>query len=629
MTRGTPAVGSRHNADQPQVWIVATILVASALLISPWTLDAFMLPKYTLVSLGALSLAALAAWRMVGRGSLALPASWAVVWAAAFLAVALVATVASVRPWLSLIGLEGRYSGLVSYASYAVVFLAVLAKTDHTAVRLWSRSLGAAVGPLVGLGLVQAAGLEPFGFLDNGLPGAFSTFGNVNFAGAWIGAVIPVLAATALFADTSRGWRLYSTIMLPLALVYAVLTETSQAVVVALASLGWAAVLLGMTDRRIRNWVGGHKRSASALVVAALLGAAVLTVALLGPLQAALRQALVERPDFWATALRIWQDHPLVGTGLDTYSQFFLAYRPVSHAMIEGAGTADAPHSVPLAMLSNGGILLAGAYVGFVVSVGIALVRGVVRGDDQTRKTLAGWGGVWIGYQVQSLVSFDVPPLAVLHFVSAGIIVAVAAPPRWREIRLPGLLAGKATRSPGKGRAGDPRPVLRGSVVAAAVLSAWLLLMPLRADLVAASAAPLTNNGQYVEAAARFERAAELNPAEASYLTFAAQGHAAAGRLDLALEETKQAAHRAPGEVQHALFAARIAQELGLRDVTARWYREAARRDPWRVEVLNEVAAFFIARGRADVATPYLRAAAKVAPDNAKTEELLTAVRSR
>jgi O-antigen ligase len=497
-------------ARRAQIWLVVGVLVASAVVVYPPAVEPFMLPKATLVVAFAAALGACAVVRAVWWRRLALPVSLPVLAVLAFLAAALVATLTSPTPWTSLIGFYGRYSGLVPYLACAVVFFTVLALADAQLVRLLTRAALVAAGLVVGYGLFQAAGLEPVGFLDNGLPGAFSTFGNVNFSAAWVGAITALVLVTAVSDSSPRGWRLYAAALLPAALLYALLTTTSQALVVSAVALGWTGLLLATGSPRLRRWTTEHKRLFLGASATAVLLVAALAWLLAPRARAALDQALVERPEFWSAALAIWRDHPILGTGLDTYAHHFLAYRPASHALANGTATTDAPHSVPLAMLSNGGLLLATTYLAVVVAVGVVLVRGVWRSEGPTRVALAGWGGVWLGYQAQSLVSFDVPPLAVLHWVSAAIILALAAPPRWRHVTLPGRPAvapgARRGRRTGPARVPASTYVLSALAGVVALVMLWFAANPLRADLVAAGAAPLTAQGRYGEAAERFER---------------------------------------------------------------------------------------------------------------------------
>jgi tetratricopeptide (TPR) repeat protein len=594
-----------------QRWLLAAMLFGSAVVIYPSAVEPFMLPKVTVLVVLAIGVGALGAARALWARTVRLPLS-PVTWAIAAFALALVVTTISSPTMLaSVIGFYGRYTGLVPYLAYLLVFLVTLRVTDDRLARLLTRTALVALGVVVLYGLLQSAGVEPLDYNDNGLGTNFSFLGNIDFSGAWAGAVSALALATAISPSEQRGWRLYGALLVPVTLLYVVLTGTSQGPVVAAIALGWA-VLLSTTaaDGRVRRSVRGRRGLVLAVSGALAVAGGVTLVAILPFLRAQLDQAFVERPEFWTAALRIFADHPVLGTGLDTYAHHFQAYRPASHALANGVATTDAPHSVPLGMLSNGGLLLGLTYLAVVVLVGVVLVRGALRSTGTTRLALAGWGGVWLGYQAQSLISFDVPPLALLHFLSAGIIVALAAPPRWTSVSLPGPAASRPVNRKGKAYGAFTVPtstrVAQGAVVLVALMALWLTAYPMRADLVAASAEPLANSGRIDEAIQRFDTAASLNPAEASYPFLSARGHDAKKRHAQALEAAAEAARRDPGTVQYALFAARQAKDAGQPEAALRWYREAVARDPNDPPVLAEAASSVLSSGDAAAAEALL-----------------------
>jgi tetratricopeptide (TPR) repeat protein len=601
-----------------QRWLLAAMLFGTAVIILPPAVEPFMLPKATFVVFLAVVLAALGAASALWTRTIAVPQSPVTVAVGIFTLALAITTITSPTPLASVIGFYSRYTGLVPYLAYLLVFFLVLRLADARLVRLLRRTALVALGFVVAYGLAQAAGIDPIAYSDASLGTTFSFLGNVNFSAAWAGAVAALALVTALSPGEPPGWRLYAAVLTPLTVLYAVLTGTAQGPVVAAVSLGWVVLLLATaSDSRVRRAATGRRGLALAVAGTVAVTAGVALVVALPYLRAQLEQSFVERPEFWAAAVGIFADHPVIGTGLDTYAHHFMAYRPASHALANGTATTDAPHSVLLGMLSNGGLLLGSAYVAAVALVAVALVKGALHSQGAPRLALAGFGGVWLGYQAQSLVSFDVPPLALLHWLSAGVIVALAAPPRWKEITLPGPAAARRiNHRKGKAYGAVAVPpstrVLQGAVGVLALASLWLAAYPLRADLVAASAAPLTASGKFDEAVERFRRAAELNPAESSYSFLVARAEDAAGRPQRALAAATEAARRDPGTVQYALFAAEQAQETEREQVAQRWYRNAVERDPKDPPVLNAAGAYLAQTGDLRAAEALLERSARL-----------------
>lgn len=603
-------------------WLLAVALFLSATFMWPSAVEPFVLPKSTMIHLLALGLVGLWLALVVRRRTLHLmrdPVAWAV---AGFVLAAVVATVASSSPWTSLIGLTTRSTGLLSYSAYAVVFLTAVSTWNSDLFRLLRASALAALTVATGYGVLQAAGMEFISWRD----GVDSTFGNIDFAGAWVGAASALAVVTLLDAQVARAWRLFAGVLLVASLAYTVLTTTSQGPVVALVATGWAAAV--MLTRDI-SWVHGRRKQVAGVAAVASLILVGGVVASWSFISGQLEQAMVERPDFWLAALRIFQDHPVVGTGLDTFGHYFPQYRPASHAVTYGIIHADAPHSVPLSMLSNGGVLLAATHVAFVAVVGFYLVRGLRSVDGEGRLALGGFGGAWLGYQAQSLISYDVPPMAFLHWLSAGVIVAVAASPRFVEVRLPGKAP---ERRKVRGRAVGDELVpastkwLLGAVGVATAVGMWFVAQPMRADFTAAEAADLGAQGQIDAATAELKKAADINPAEAMYLFQAARAQEVIGRPAEAAELATEAAQRDPGAVQYLLLAARQAQVAGDMALAEESYRAAAELDPRHPAILAEVAAFFADQGDEAEAEIFARRATELDPNSATAQEVLAEI---
>lgn len=585
-----------------QRWLIVFMVAGSAVLAFPKTVEPFMLPKATLIVVSGVLIAALASGRWIWTRQFGVPASVVTAAAAVFALALLLSTVTSPLPLASSIGFYSRYTGLIPYLAYLIVFIAALRLAGPELLRLIGRAGVVSLLCVSAYGFLQSAGVDllQYGYSEGA--DNFSLFGNVNFSGAWTGAVLAMCVPVAASRDEALPWRVAATFAAPVALLYVFTAGSAQGVVAAAIGLTWALLVVGLGP-------GGGLHKLRARNPRALLAGAVVTGVLLvvGATVAAPRvvaevdQSLVERRQFWAAGLEMFGDRPVLGTGLDTYAHHFLAYRSVEHAVTYGPTTTDAPHSVPLGMFTNGGFILGVSYLVFVGAVAWVLLTRVRRAEGAARASLAGFGGVWLAYQVQSAVSFDVPPLAVLHWVTAGLIVGVAAPPHWVLVRLPGRAAGAARSKRGKPVGPVIVPagtwVALGAVLVGAAGAAWLALLPLRADIVAASAAGLTKTGQYGAAVERFERAAAQNPSEATYSFLAAKSYQAGGLPARAFKAAAEAAHRDPGTVEYPLFAARLARQVGDADAAERWFRRAAAVDPRDPPVLTEVAEFLLAAG--------------------------------
>ena len=172
--RGDPSQPRGWPATVLEVgWLSAAVIVP--FVFNPWGYDAFELPKTALLqALGLLmSLAALtqaiSRWRRAGNLRLCWPATPTTLPALILGAVYISATALSVNPRVSLWGSYERQQGLLTCATYLVLFLLTATSlcTYRQVKRLW-RALVWGSAPVVAYGLVQAAGLDPLDWQTDG-----------------------------------------------------------------------------------------------------------------------------------------------------------------------------------------------------------------------------------------------------------------------------------------------------------------------------------------------------------------------------------------------------------------------------------------------------------------------------
>lgn len=605
--------GFVDGSTRVQRVLLNVIVVGAAVVLWRPTLDVFNLTKATFVLWGAIGLVAVGAARAIWTRRLTLPVS-PVMWViAAFFAALVTATAVSDNVALSVVGRWGRHTGLVMYLVYGSLLLWVLRLYTEVTVAQLTRPFLVALGLVALYGVVQGIGVDPLEWNAYGLRSVFSTLGNPNFASGYVGITLPIAVWCTLSGALGPRWRLFAMALVVIAPYVLIETESFQGPVAAAA--GSAFVFL--------VWVHSAERMPPVLArlsprVRLVAGAAAITLAACGGAAALggfgknVAEGLAERRYMWRTALAVFSDHPVFGSGLDTFINVFGRYRPAEHAARTGFGTVDNPHNVPLSMLSNGGLFLGVTYLALVGFTGWVLVSGLRRCQGERRFLVAGFGGAWLAYQVQSLVSFDLPPLALTHYVLAGAIIVLGAPPTFRNFTLPGTAVVRTRKKGGVLRIPSSTRWALGALSVAVVAALVITSRPLRAD-AAAGRANRTENP--AEAIASFERAHRLAPWEAIYWLQYASMLEKTGRKADALRADERAAELESGNALYAVFAARLSKQTG--DVTraARWFREAVRRDPQNAALLLEAAGFEQEQGRPEAAVRILERAVKVRDD--------------
>jgi putative inorganic carbon (HCO3(-)) transporter len=594
--------------------VVAAVVVLAAMAFLPAAVDPVNVPKLTVLCLGAVALVVVAVYRAVRYRLVQLPWGAAAASALVVLAGLVAATVVSPTTAPAWYGAYGRNSGLLAYACALVVFFAVLRSCSAPGGVRWV-AIGVGVSGLLvaSYGMLQKLGVDAVPW-NNPFNPIISALGNPDFASAYMGVVVPVAAGGALWRGWSVPWRVASGLTAALCLVTALLSSAAQGPLA--AGTGLAVLACGvLLDRRstvrlVGLTVLGAATAASAAVV--LLGA----VARSGPLSPLFTGISYDaRTYYWGAAVQMLRDHPLFGVGMEQYGGFWRTARSdQAVAQLGGASYTDSAHSVPLQMFAQGGLVLGLTYVGFVVVVGWALVRGLRRLAGQERLLLAALGGAWAAYHVQSAVSIDQVPLLLLHFVLAAAVVTAAGAVRLREVRLPGALVPVVPhRNDVKSRRRAAQaPVVRnlegadlamlGVLGVLALYLTWLSFGPLRASVAVKDGDEVLRTGDGNAAFEHYDRATGLVPG----LTFAwvkkAELFATVQppQTQLAKENYLKAAARDPRDPNTRRAAATHAETLGDLDLARSLHEAAVDLDPLNVDTLVSAADFHLRHAGAE-----------------------------
>jgi putative inorganic carbon (hco3(-)) transporter len=555
--------------------IVAVAVVGGALAVYPQNGDIFALPKATVVWLCGLAAVGVVVGRAIYRRRILVPRTPAVLAALAFGAGMVLTTLTSTTPMQSLVGQYSRFAGLGTYAACIVLLVSVVQAHDETTLPRFVQAVVVAAAAVTLLGLLQWTG-DTFDWDFQAQ--VISTMGNPNFLAGWVGLAFPLCAGLAL-AYEHVAWRILGGLTALAIVPVAFATDSFQGpATVAVAGVAFV-LLLAVTGGLPVPGPLRTKAGILAVVAVVLLGGAVATKVLWPGID----DGLLERRHFWSTAVEVFTDHPVVGTGPETFHNQFLPRRSAEHAAIPASKNAGAAHDIPLQMAADGGLALLVPYLAFVLLVGWRLVV-AVRRRVAPPWLVAGVGAAWIGYQTQSLVSIDQPQLAVAHWVLAGAVIVLAGPlPSW-SIPLPGA---KAER-------GEHAPI--GTVVGVGIASvltlvaAWFAIRPMRADLHVIAGVEARQAGDAATAFEELRAGRDLAPWESKYTSEMVQLATQGSAGDLALEESAEGVRLEPGDSSYAVIAAFVAEGTGDHELAERYFDRALEIDPYGLNPLTNAA---------------------------------------
>ena len=191
------------------------------------------------------------------------------------------------------------------------------------------------------------------------------------------------------------------------------------------------------------------------------------------------------RPAWWRESVRIAREKPLGGSGAGTFELARKRFR-------EDASAVSQPHSVPLQLLADLGVVglaLALLLVGGAVA---GTRRGLLLSDPSERPATAALCCLLLAYAVHALVDYDLDFLA----VTAPMLVALGAV----------LAVGRPSATPRLGALGL---VAVGATAAAAIVS---VALPALSERDVDRSLTATDAGRLADGVDAAERARRLNP---------------------------------------------------------------------------------------------------------------------
>jgi O-antigen ligase len=414
--------------------------------------DVFAMPKsWLLWLLAGITLVLMVAAAL--RGERPVRIGFVELFAGAFLLFNLGATVVAEDQAHAVIGERLQYQGLLSTAAYVVLFLAArhaFAASQHVRALSWALLASAVVA--AGYGLAQWVGLDPlWSQLFKGR--IFSTMGQANWLAALLATAlvmtIPLAGGRSMLARLSLAVAAVG-IVLALFLTFG---RGGYLGLVAGAVLAGAVLLRGLARTSVRRLAPRAAVGVTATVLVIIALAALWQPA--GDLAGRVteRVAVIADPnessnrirlDLWAVAAAVTSDHPLTGTGPDSYVLVFPDYRDVVLAPDRAANLAkfrpESPHNVYLAVASGAGLPALAALVALIGSafwLGARAAWGPL--DRENRLALAGLlGGSLVITLTNGFMTGD-PATSAIWFVVLGATISLSstilspAPPVTRQ----------------------------------------------------------------------------------------------------------------------------------------------------------------------------------------------------
>jgi len=393
----------------------------------PWTHNPFIYPR--ILTLAVLVGVAACAWSVaVLRGALrvrSVPFGW---WLAGFMALAGVSTAFAMSPSMAFFGGQYQSVGMLSLVlAGAVFFLSTQLLTSLGRMRALSWSAVAGGTTVAVVTILQVRDLDPLGLSRENLyvlQRGPSLLGNPDFTATYL--VVPLLVAAGLALSASSvkskavGWFLSALMLL------AVATSLTRG---AWFGVAIGTVALAMSARRssprIREgrWILG---GLGLVVAASLLYRGPASFLARFSDLASTATAGDGRFVLWRDALAVAAEHPLLGTGPDSYRLGWYAARSLESVRLSGVAlTTEDPHNIVLLLMATMGIPAALYAVGLVVATLWGTRKAAFARDIKPERLLySGWWSALLALAVALFFGVNTVTAAVMLFVAAAVLLA-------------------------------------------------------------------------------------------------------------------------------------------------------------------------------------------------------------
>lgn len=320
----------------------------------------------------------------------------------------------------SLYGVLGRQTGFVAYLTLSMILVGalLLRRKKSFEMLIWALLISGAVN------IVYCAWVIFFGdFIGwtNPYGNILGLFGNPNFIGAFLGMFITGSLAFALSDHFSWNYRVIFLILGLIALYEIKNSHAVQGLVVTATGTS----LIGFYF--VRSRTTGWRMTSIYLISVLITGAFALAGALQkGPLADLIYKRSVSlRGTYWETGIRMALDRPFTGVGMDSYGNWYRAFRP-DRALIDTPGArtvTNAAHNVVIDIFAFGGFPMLLSYLG-ILGIGIWAILKVTFRRREYDGIFVALATTWLAYQLQSIISINQIGLAVWGWVLVGALVA-------------------------------------------------------------------------------------------------------------------------------------------------------------------------------------------------------------
>jgi len=601
------------------------------LVFTPATFELFEFPKMILVYLLTMLIVAAFLTKGVITGRLNLKRTPLDLPILLYATCYLLSTIFSLDRYTSIFGYYTRFNGgllsLVCYIALYYVFVGEMGNRGDRRERFVRVLLLSSL--LVSIyGILQHFGIDKDYWVQDVQRRVFSTLGQPNWLAAYLVMVLPVGLAAML--DKSKKQKvkskntiqnskiLFTSYYLLVTILYAAFwfTYSRSGLLGLAAALGTFLIFLGQENLR-KNWqplllVGLSWALISVLTFSSKIAFAATPSATPSAQPQPPSGSTVDiRLAVWQGTLNLIKDHPLLGTGPETFAYSFLPYRPVElNQTAEWEFLYNKAHNEYLNIAACTGLLGLASYL-FLIS---KFIFWNVR-SRWTRNNIlpAGIFAGWVGVLVTNFFGFSVVATSLLFWLFMALNVSP-----YQSVKVSKCQGTSESKK-------RVAPVVLSFFI---LYSSFFILNLFRADVSFNAGEKFSRYGSDEVAAEYYQKAVSLNPREPRYHRELASVLAKLGKVEEAVKEAEVAYNLNPKNsltVRSLISTYVKLAEVGPQHLSRaeELIAEAVSRQPTNPQLYYEQALILLKDGKDEEAVAALQKAVELKPDYQKVKELL------
>jgi O-antigen ligase len=315
-------------------------------------------------------------------------------------------------------GVLGRNTGFLTYFCLAVILLSCsLLRSKESVDRVLDGLFYAGVANVIYF-IFSQLGIELISWSNPG-DRILGTFGNSNFAGAFMAIFMVLCFARIVDKNYNLKWKIALGILILISIYEVKMSDAVQGILV--SGIGLAVLVYFLIRSRWDSKIILGLYSTLILIIGTLVTAGAFQK---GPLSSLIyKPSLTFRGEYWNAGWQMGISHPLLGVGMDSYGIWYRRMRAPSALISPGTETtSDTAHNVFLDIFASGGFPLLISYLLLQAVVIVHIWRGLrsFKKYDLTFVTLI---ATWICYLAQSIISINQIGLAIWGWILSGLII--------------------------------------------------------------------------------------------------------------------------------------------------------------------------------------------------------------